>query len=247
MRFWIAVIALGLVVYLLGLVVNLPAARLAPVLAERGVVLESARGSIWEGAGSRLLVRGLEIPAPSWDLSGPALFMGRVNARLATGWGDARVRAGMGGDLALRDVDMIIPLETLRGIPGAEALSLGGDLVLDLAGIEVSDSIPRRAQGRVLWRDAVIGSLGTDLGGYEVVLETINETITGRIRDTGGPVEASGAVALEPDGQYRLDLRLAARAGAEPFIENGLRLLGPQDPRGGVRLTRQGSLEDLRL
>jgi hypothetical protein len=246
MRFWITATALGIVVYLSALVANLPAARLVPVLAEQGVVLESARGTVWEGGGSRMLVQGVEVPAPSWDLSVPALLLGRLNARLATGWGGARVRAGLGGDLSVREVDMVIPLETVRGVPGVRTVELGGDLVLDLAGIELSDSMPRRAEGRVLWRGASIGAQQYDLGGFEVVLETVNETITGRITDTGGPVEAAGAVLLEPDGRYRLDLRLAARPGAESFVENGLRLIGPQDPQGGVRLRRQGALADLR-
>lgn len=242
MRFWIAAIGLGLVVFLLGLIAHIPAARLAPYLADQGVVLESPRGTVWEGSARRLRVQGLEVPTPSWDLFAPALLIGRVSARVATGWGDARLRAGLGGDVSLHDVDLVIPLAQ---IPTASALQLGGNIRVDLAGLEIAEGLPRRAQGRVAWRNAALGSQGMQLGGFELELETVEDKISGRVNDDGGPVEAGGTVDLENDGRYRLDLRLAARAGADQAIENGLRLLGTPDPVGGVRLRREGVLQEL--
>jgi general secretion pathway protein N len=242
MRFWIAATGLGLFVYLFGLVAQLPAARLAPYLAEQGVVLESPRGSIWQGSATWLRLEALEIPAPSWELSPLALLIGQAKARLATGWGDARLRAGLGGDLELHDVDLVVPLQDIR-IAGA--LQLGGEVKAHLPGLEIVEGMPRRAQGRVQWRNATLGAQGMVLGGFGLELETVNDKISGRISDSGGPVEANGAVILEPDGRYQLDLRLAARPGADAAIENGLRLLGTAEPGGGVRLRRKGRLQDL--
>lgn len=242
MRFWIAAAGLGLFVYLIGLVALLPVARLAPYLAEQGVVLESPGGSVWEGSAARLRVNGVEIPAPSWELSPLALLIGQVRGRLATGWGDAQLQAGLGGDLSLRDVDLVVPLQD---IAVTSALQLGGDLRVDLAGLEIVAGLPRRAQGSVQWRNATLGAQRMVLGGFGLDLETVNDKISGRISDRGGPVDANGAVALSPDGRYQLDLRLAARPGADAAIENGLRLLGTRDPDGGVRLRRQGQLDGL--
>jgi hypothetical protein len=242
MRFWVAATGLGLFVYLIGLAAQFPAARLAPYLAEQGVVLESPRGSIWAGSAARMRLGGAEIPAPSWELSAAALVIGQVRVRLTTGWGEARLRAGLGGDLELRDIDLVVPLQD---IPVAGALQVGGDVRADVPGIEIVDGLPRRAQGSVQWRNATLGAEGMALGGFGLELTTVNDKIIGRISDQGGPVEANGAVVLGPDGRYRLDLQLTARPGAEKVIENGLRLLGTAEPDGGVRLSREGRFQDL--
>jgi hypothetical protein len=82
------------------------------------------------------------------------------------------------------------------------------------------------------------------LGDFEL---TVGEgsvgtgSLTGRLRDLGGPLHVRGAVQLQPDGRYLLSGDAAPGPGAGPAIFDTLSFLGSPDSQGRRPFTIEGS------
>jgi len=127
-----------------------------------------------------------------------------------------------------------------QGLPVAAE----GTVAIALRRLALADGVPAEAAGQLVWNGArLTAPQPFDLGDLAVELEPAEGGgLRGTLSDGGGPLAAEGELRLEPDGRYRFEGRLAARAGADSPLGRALAVLGPKHPRGGVRVTGQGRL-----
>lgn len=247
---WLAIA--GGTTFVVAMVTGAPAALLAKPLASAGIATRALRGTVWGGEADGVVALGIRIDRLRWKLAPAALVTGRlaatVDARLPDdGFAEGRVTVGAGG-VALADFSGAAPLAALG--PATAAFGGSGDVRVRLERVEWRDGWLAAAVGTVEAANvdttfgAVPGGSGPG-GGFAVRFDAPEvapgDPVTGAVTDTGGPLELAATLTLTPPGSYRIDGTARARPGAPPALASGLRLLGPDDGRGGHAVSLEGS------
>ena len=148
--------------------------------------------------------------------------------------------------LSLAPVDVHWPVPELLELARLEALQLGGRLDARIERLRIEAGLPREAQGTLTWRAASTRlPVAAQLGDLSLELTTTADGIQGRFRDGGGPLGLSGTLNLDPQGNWRLELRLTPREGRQSDLGRLLAFLGRPDGQGRVTLRRSGRLTPL--
>jgi hypothetical protein len=232
--------ALGIAAYLVMLVATAPASFVAArLLRIDGVMLQDARGTIWNGAAhARLALPGgtLELQELSWRFKPARLLAGRIAFEIAVH--DARIDAR--GELA----------RALGGMEAREVQARADAAVASMASPLLANWLPQgrlsltapllawderelRGNARAEWRDAVLSLPEPRALG----------TYVAQLQGEGGPAKLTlstpqGALRLAAEGTFappaRIVLKGDARAqgpGAES-LEPLLNMIGPRRADG---------------
>jgi hypothetical protein len=234
-------------VFVATLVARLPVAWLKPLLPATVGCAELA-GSIWSGSCAGLVVGGSPIGDTEWTLRAAPLLRAHLAGTLTIdrvgGHLDGAFELAPGGALTLRDLHARLALDRpfyRNLLPRFAAGNLRADLPqLDLAGRRL-----RALRGRIEARGLVQpGGPPTPLGSYELRFDSPpqpNGDLVGVVHDLDGPIAFDGSLRLTDAPGFRLEGRVAARAGADPGLERVLRFLGPADASGRRLLTEEGT------
>ena len=154
------------------------------------------------------------------------------------------VQISPAGELRLGDWQAAGSLRPIAAAAGYGFLPVEGAVGLQLTRLRLSDRRPHDIHGRVELRNLVwtLGSQRLPIGDIEAIVEPDDGIETARIQDLGGPVEVAGTARLEPDGRYALDLRIKARASADPRLANLMSGLGRPDAQAYYPIRYQGRL-----
>jgi len=249
----LGLVLLGLFAYLAFLVATFPAgwayALAKPQLQRAGIALYQIEGTVWAGRVGRPEVRGHRLPPLDWRLRPLALLTLEGRADLALG-GD-RLRTTLtidrNGGLRLAPLTLHWPVPEILELARLDALQLGGRLDARLEHLRIDAGLPRAAEGTLTWSAASTRlPVETHLGDLSLELTTTEQGIEGRFRDGGGPLGLSGTLALDPQGAWRLSLRLTPREGRQSDLGRLLAFLGRPDGQGRVTLQRSGRLSPWR-
>lgn len=245
---WLLVFLLAAVALLIALAVQLPAGhalgwlqRAAPALA-----ISTAEGTLWDGFATGVTWDGYEVGELAWTVDPRGLLLGRVEALATLSGrelaGRAEIESGLAGErLELRAVELRAPAAWIQQVLAAPFLQLQGELVAQLDRVVFANGYLAALDGTTTWRDAAVdGRIVTTLGELQAVWDTRENGIQGLVSDAGGPLQASGTVAIHQHS-YRVDLRLAAPDGPVELLQ-ALHVLGRPDAQGVVRLEIEGIL-----
>lgn len=242
-------IALGIGVFLGGLVIRFPAnAAVAWFLPEiPGVEIGTATGTIWQGRLLGVQYRKLAIERIDWDISATALLTGSVqadlNARLHDGELHATVSHGFGGTTTITNLKGTAPLAIASHIGVMPRDFASGEILLNFQTVQLDNGKPIAVEGRGALTN-LRNSLMPDvaLGDYEAVLNSTEQGIVGNFRDLHAPVEISGSATLQPTGQYSVSASLRPRPDAPEKLQEALKFLGPEDSEGRRQVEMEGHL-----
>lgn len=241
-------IAAGIAAFVVCLVAMVPAAvivsRLPPGLALTGV-----SGTIWSGRAASLAVQRRPLGALQWSCRPWRILLlewsCRLTLRPAGGEATADVALARGGELLLSDAAGRLPISTFEGLASPRGWT--GLLELDIVRLRFAGSRPVEAKGRLFVRALKApGRTGQPIGDFELVMgegAVGTDTLTGRLRDLGGPLRVRGALELKRDGSYLLSGETAPGPGAGPPIFDTLAFLGPPDAQGRRPFTIEGTLQ----
>lgn len=240
-------IAAGIAAFLVFLVAMVPATVLAGRLPP-GIELRGLGGSVWSGSATALAFQGRPLGALRWTCRPWRLLLlewsCRVSLNAESGEASADLSGGWDGNLTVRDVTGQLPIRTFEGL--ASPVGWTGTLELDLERLRIEQRQPVEAAGRLYVRSLKApGPGGQLLGDFELVMgegAVGTQTLTGRLRDLGGPLRVRGAIELQPDGSYLMSGETAPGPGAGPAIFDTLAFLGPPDSLGRRPFTIEGTL-----
>lgn len=245
-----ALLAVGLLVGLPVLVVNLPAARVLAWVDPAAISVHGASGPVRAGRAERVVLPDSPALSPltavSWDLALWRLLTGAlhadVRARLAGLEADGRVAVTPGRTLLVNEMNLRGPVAGLAR-QAAWPVAAGGSLEAHVAHARFEPGQPARdVRARAVWHDArLLMPLRFTLG--EVVIEV--EPVTGGQRATidaeGGQLAMAGSWEHQVGGRYRLDLRLELSRDAPRELRDLLILLGAREEgEGRYRLHMAG-------
>ncbi len=240
-------IAAGSAAFLVCLVAMVPASQLARRLPAP-IVLQGAGGTIWSGHASGLLVHGTALGPIEWSCRPWRLLLLEWSCRLRLrppgGEIAADVAAGLDGETRAENLNGRLPASAFEGV--ATPRGWTGLVELDIERLRLIGQRPVEVHGLVTVRGLKApGPNGQLLGDFELVAgegAVGTGTMSGRLRDLGGPLRVRGALELRPDGSYLLSGEVAPGPGAGPAIFDTLAFLGPPDTLGRRPFTIEGTL-----
>jgi len=245
---WPWLITYGLVIYLIFLIISLPADivwSFAPQQLKRDIIVTNLQGSAWSARADSVTVNGLELGKSSWTLNPLLLFTGKLG-------GHINVRNAMGqaqGSFAIQS-DQLVELSNLTGEfnaamldPAIRPFTLTGVIKTELGTLQLQRKAFLSANGTLQWNNASI------TGVQEVALGNILLNATPESKGTrlqvsneGGLIAINGDIRVAGNGRYTLNLLLSNRDKGRSDIESMLAVLGRADAQGRVRLNQQGML-----
>lgn len=240
-------IAAGIAAFLVCLIAMMPAHQLALRLPS-AIVMSGVSGTIWSGRASGLVYNGHPIGAIRWSCRPWRLLLlewaCHLNLSPAGGDMSADLQGDFGGHgIAGRNIAGQVPIKVFEGL--ATPRGWTGVLELNVDALSIVERRPADAAGTLILRSLrAPGPSGQLLGDFEL---TVGEgavgtrSLTGRLRDLGGPLRVRGAIELQPDGRYLLSGEAAPGPGAGPAIFDTLAFLGPPDSQGRRPFTIEGS------
>lgn len=236
-------ILLATLIFVATLIIRLPARLLVSSLPDY-VSCDDPDGTIWQGSCGRVRSNGIAIPGLSWKLHPLALLRATLSAELSSAdpnnGGNGSVEAHRNGDISITDLHATLPCP-----PGSNVMPPGTEATLKLAlnSLRIHDSHPIAIVGTIDLQQLHLDDPPADLGSYQLGFPASESaTMTGQLRDLGGPLAVNGQLVLQPTGMYELNGTVAARSDLNESISRVLQFLGPPDPQGRRVFSLAGSL-----
>ncbi|HEY0635486.1 MAG TPA: type II secretion system protein N [Gammaproteobacteria bacterium] len=213
-----------------------------PVLSrvQQRPVLHGVDGTVWSGHAAQAVYRGVTLGELKWELSPWALLIGRIDVDLkingADGYLDSELSTGFGGrDLRLRHVSGQVPAAMLKSFAPSLPMTPAGTFTLAVDEVRFESAKLHGLDGRIVWnKGGVVSPLALEFGDLKAEFSSNEAGVTGRISDSGGPMQLSADLKLSADGGYTISGKSAARQGASPSLATSLSLLGQPDAQGMI-------------
>lgn len=239
----------GLAALFVFLVALLPASVVVGFLGLPAGTASGLSGTVWTGTAERLSVEGVTLGPIRWSVRPVRLLAGQVaadvKATLPDGFVNGTVALGIGGRIAISNLEGAAPLSWLAPAAGAS----GGQLAAQFDTLALKAGRIESASGTLKVAGVVlpIPTAGQQLGPgtYSVAFDAEalgpEEPLTGLLSDAGGPLEIAGTVIFTPPRSYELTGKAKPRPEAPPELRNALQMLGPATPEGAHELSVAGS------
>lgn len=242
-------ILLGATVFLLALIVQLPAdwaAWAANRYSHGQILITQPTGTLWSGKGQLVISRNNNptlLGPLHWSLPAWKLLTGAVRLRLQLPGnqlaGKATLDAGFSGALAARDVQLLVPADVIATFYSPASLfSPVGVFNITSESLSISpDSI--EGETRIQWTNAGSAlSPVRPLGTYEMLVSGKQSRAELRLTTIQGVLQLAGQGTWQPFADGRLNLNGTAQPkDRQEELEPLLKLLG-RDLGGGKRLLK---------
>ena len=246
---WKWLIAYGVILYLLFLVISLPANvvwSLAPQQLKHGVIVSNLQGSAWSASADSIIVNGFELGKSNWTLNPLLLFVGKLGGHITVHNAMSEVQSGF----AIQ-TDQLVELSNLTGEfnaamldPAFRPFTFAGIIKSDLDTLELQRKARLMATGTLQWNNASISGV-QEVALGNVLLNASPEAKGTRfqVSNEGGLIAISGDIRVAGNGRYTLNLLLSNRDKQRTDINTILSVLGRLDAQSRVRLNQQGMLQ----
>jgi hypothetical protein len=246
--------AAGFVVacFIVFLLVFFPARAGFWLFAPAGVSGFGFAGTLWNGSSQIIRTENLQLRDTKWDLALLRLFLGQLAGDIETRWNGGFLEGfaalSVSGEVTLRDVRATLDASALQAAFNTPPMS--GQLNVTVTKLDLRDRWPQYlvANGEISNLSSTMLGSGGDamLGSFAVSFDTTTETevgtVTGKITDTGGPLEVNGALLLTPPAEYSLKVRVKARDETSLALRRNLDFLGQPEADGTRIFQLAGSI-----
>lgn len=247
---WHWLIVYGLLIYLVFLLIYLPASvawSMAPKDVKRTVSISNMQGSAWSARADNIVLKGFELGKAEWTVNPFALVIGQLSGKLNVRHALGQMETGynLGSDQA-------IELSNVSGEFSAAILDaafppfmLAGSIHSQLESVQIQGRSLLTATGELQWRDASItGIADVSLGNVTFKASPEAKGTKLQVSNEGGVIAISGDIRVTGNGRYRLNLLLSSRDKQNTEVRDILIVLGQgrADAQGRVRFSQSGKL-----
>ena len=243
---------LSMLVLLGFFVAQFPASTAFAWFAPAGMGAFGVSGTLWRGNARLIRVGGLQLRNSEWDIVLSRLFTGQLAANFKSRWGNGFAEGyaaiSGSGNLSVRELTASFNVGTLSAL--FDLPRMGGQVSVQINEVTLIDNWPRQFVG-----SGEIRGLSSPLMGagdaqrigdirfeFNTETETNPDTITGKLSDSGGPLQLNGMLVLTPPGNYDVNVRVKARATAPATLHQNLQFLGAPEPDGTRIFQLAGSI-----
>jgi general secretion pathway protein N len=240
-----ALVAVGLLTFVAACVVLFPARVAYHWFAPPAMQAGGLDGSIWSGSATEVTAAGLYLCDVKWRLKPLRLFTGKlaaaVQAKPSSGFLEADIAAGLGGDVRLANVNASLPLRDFAGIVRMPGLS--GNASLQFDELHIRDGLPVAATGTVAIADLVAPMVDpSSIGGYRAEFFTEDDAVVASVEDVNGVFDLAGSLRVSADRNYQFLGKVAATGNTSQKLKQQLRFLGSPNDRGQHDIRLEGQL-----
>ena len=240
-----ALIATGLLAFVAAFVAMFPARVAYDWFVPQAVQVSGLDGSIWSGSATEASVAGLYLRDVNWRLRPLRLLTGQlaasVEASPSSGFLEADVAVGFGGDVALANVNASLPLSafaTIARVPG-----LAGNASIQFQDLRLRDGLPVVADGTLTVADLVAPMVdASPIGGYRAEFFTDDNAVVASVEDVNGVFDLAGSLTISADRNYQFLGKVAATDKTSEKLRKQLRFLGSANDRGQHDIRLEGQL-----
>ena len=238
-------ISVGVLTFILGLIIMLPARLAVHWFAPSEVTISGIQGSAWSGSANEASVAGIYLRDVQWKFAPLRLFTGalsyRVSATPVSGFVETNMSVGFGGAVTFSGFSASLPLELFAGVIGIRGLQGSGSFKFEK--VKIVDGLAVAADGTMQIANLVVPIVGRDsLGGYKAEFFTQNNGISASIEDTDGVIDLAGSLQVKTDRSYEFIAQVIAKPETPEGVRRQLRFLPPANDRGQQELRLEGIL-----
>ncbi len=238
-------VAAGLLTFVVAFVGLFPARVAYHWFAPPVVQLSGLQGTIWSGSAAEVSAAGLYVRDLKWRLQPLRLFTGKLGASLeaspSSGFLEADVAAGLGGEIALTNVNGSLPLRDIASVVRVPGLS--GNASLQFEALRFRDGLPTAATGTLAIADLVAPMVDpSSIGGYRAEFFTDDNAVVASVEDVNGVFDLAGSLTLSADRNYQFIGKVAATERTSEKLRGQLRFLGSPNDRGQHDIRLEGQL-----
>ncbi|MBI3562646.1 MAG: type II secretion system protein N [Gammaproteobacteria bacterium] len=241
--------------YIVFMLIGIPASLVAGYLlgntqANPTFKLQNLRGSIWQGEAQEAWLGRSKLGSLTWGLNSAGLLVGNLDLDLHllgqnNIQGNGNLALGLGGKLALQNVEARLPAEQLNGLFGGFPVNISGNLLGKITALEIKKDALFRGKGRVVWQQAALRApYSIELGDVLVEMEPQNNNSKITITDQNeqGQLKINVKLDIQASGKYRIEGTLAPRVADQPKLQEFLAFIGRPDSAGNYWISRSGQL-----
>jgi len=235
-------ILIVIALYLFFLITTLPASVvLSAVNLPKNITLSSISGTIWSGNARQLHISGIALDSVSWELYPLNLLIGELSADVSIinkqQYINTQLSLSSSGKIELEETRFLIDLSSLQPLTYAMPFSYAGKIsgYFPVSLFKNNDYVG--LNGKLSLNDIrMISPQRQSFGDHVIDFRAEKEGATsGKIKDSGGLLNATGQLTLNKDGQLNISMKLAARE-AGSSLEKMLSFLGKKDASGRFTL-----------
>lgn len=241
-------LAAGIGTYLLILLVNFPAGKLAGYLQRQypPLAFHSVSGSVFSGGAARIEHDALVAGPVRWRFRPSGLFYGRLEYHLQGSVMqnpfEGNVAIGLDGSVLAHDVEARLDPASLVEAYSPVGFTVTGHMALRVESLELHDGFPSQLTGHLGWTDAgVTEPVSIELGEVDIQLGSEPERITGEVSNAGD-ARVAGSLTMSSSRDYSVDLQLTPGRATSAEVVEFLKSWGQAGPGGSFRLVDNGRL-----
>lgn len=238
---WIGGIAVGLISYIVGLVVTVPAdIAWSYVRGDTAVELHQPMGTVQSGSAGALSSGLVAILEPRWSWQPGALANGSLAWSVQGELADGNIATTVWyrfGTLGVDDLRAEMSVSDLARMLGRAktAQAISGRIMTDIESLRLRERRLRHASGTIRWLDASVGAeSGFDLGDIRLELEDQpdSEGIRGQLQARGGDIALDGQLTLARNGAFELSVKPRGETDSNSAARRLSMLLGAGSDSG---------------
>ncbi len=235
----------GLLTFVAAFLFMFPARIAYNWLAPPTLQLAGLDGTIWSGSANEASISGLYFRDLKWRLRPLRVFTGKLAASIeaspSSGFLQADVAAGIGGDITLGDVNASLPLRDFAAL--ARMPGLSGNASIQLVKLRIRDGLPVAAEGTVAVADLVAPMVDpSPIGSYRAEFFTDAGAVVASVEDVSGMFDLAGSLTISGDRNYQFLGKVAATDSTPEKLRRQLRFLGAPNDRGQHDIRLEGQL-----
>ena len=243
-------IIFGVSIYIVSLVVTLPANRvvnhLLPASTSPYIKYKGISGSIWNGQATEFSVRQIPLGKLKWDLSFIPLLWGTADLQLTSKRDGALLVSDISmrsGSISLQDTRFEIGIADLMPLFYGFPISLDGNIKAFFKNIEIAPASQMQIEGGAVLSDIkLLAPQALSLGNLVATFEKNDKGSRININDQQGPVQVDAVVMLAETGFYTVNATLIPRTSSDASIKNALAMLAKADSQGRYTFNTRGRI-----
>ncbi len=253
----ILIITTGIVVYMYGLMANLPAA-LAYQWAQpflKGIALERVSGTLWSGQAEQIMIpnmpQPLHLPKTTWHINPVALLTGKVSAHVQTGSLSSHLEShGLiilsPEGLTLTDFQAETSAAWLTSFLSHPMMvgDLSANISLSVDKLRVQDKQCQSLAGTItITQGQFTSPVGDfDLGTSKISLSCQGQQLMAMVRQSSPELTTKASFSLSTAGRYRIKGVVSQNSNTNHQLQQGLKMLGKPDAEGHYPIQWQGRI-----
>ena len=238
----------GLLIFLLFLLVKLPASVAYPLVKNsiNGPDMVGLKGTLWSGQAAGMQVMNQSFQNVYWEFHPLALLAGSVNMDIDIRDPQYPLKADIStgivsGELEAEQVKGKLPAGILQQLPALALVSLSGELHINIKRLLLVDNEPRAADGEILLSQVYLQQpLQTKIGSIQLTMSDQDNQLQVKIKDQQAPIAIDGTLKLQAGHKYSFSAKLNPGANADNTLVSMLRNVSRIEADGTMNIQYQG-------